>query len=40
MPRRRNETIAAYGDNALTWFFVGVLVIALVAGLLGQVGPS
>lgn len=38
MPRRRNHTIAAYGDNALTWFFVGMLIIALVAGLLGHVG--
>jgi hypothetical protein len=30
----------SYGDSALTWFFVGMLVIAAVAALLGQVPPS
>jgi hypothetical protein len=40
MSRRHNESTAAYGDNALTWFFVGVLVIAVVAGLLGNIGPG
>lgn len=40
MSRKRNQTIAAYGDNALTWFFIGMLIIAAVAGLLGNVGPS
>jgi hypothetical protein len=37
MSRRRSQTIETYGDNALTWFFVGMLVIAAVAGLLGQI---
>jgi hypothetical protein len=40
MSRRRSELAAPYGDNALMWFFVGMLVIAVVAGLLGNVGPS
>jgi hypothetical protein len=40
MSRRRNELIAPYGDNALTWFFVGILIIAVVAGLLGKLGPG
>jgi hypothetical protein len=40
MSRKRSQTIATYGDSALTWFFVGILVIAVVAGLLGHVGPS
>lgn len=40
MSRKRSHTFASYGDNALTWFFVGMLVIAVVAGLLGNVGPS
>ena len=38
--RRPRAAIASYGDNALTWFFVGILVIAIVAGLLGKVGVS
>jgi hypothetical protein len=37
MSRRRSHAIETYGDNALTWFFVGMLVIAAVAGLLGQI---
>ncbi len=37
MSRRRSHVIGMYGDNALTWFFVGMLVIAAVAGLLGQI---
>lgn len=40
MSRKRTQTIGASGDNALTWFFVGILVIAAVAGLLGQVAVS
>ena len=32
--------MATYGDNALTWFFVGILVIAVVAGFLGNVGAG
>lgn len=39
MSRRRSQAIESQGesDNALTWFVVGVLVIAAVAGLLGQI---
>lgn len=37
MLRRKSHAIVSYGDNALTWFFVGMLVIAAVAGLLGQI---
>jgi hypothetical protein len=37
MSRRRSQAIETNGDSALTWFFVGVLVIAAVAGLLGQI---
>ena len=40
LTRRQRDAIAYYGDNALTWFFVGILVIAVVAGLLGNVGAS
>ena len=40
LSRRPKDTIASYGDNALTWFFVGILVIAIVAGFLGKVGVS
>jgi hypothetical protein len=37
MSRRRSQAIETFSDNALTWFFVGMLVIAAVAGLLGQI---
>jgi len=40
MSRKRSHMMESYGNNALTWFFVGMLFIAVVAGLLGQVGPS
>jgi hypothetical protein len=40
MSRKRSHIIETSGDNALTWFFVGILVIAAVAGLLGQVAVS
>ena len=36
MLRRRSQFAASFADNALTWFFVGMLVIAVVAGMLGQ----
>jgi hypothetical protein len=35
--RRRSPVSDDYGAGAFTWFFAGLLVIALVAGLFGQV---
>jgi hypothetical protein len=34
---RRKSPIVTYSENAITWFFAGLLIIAAVAGLLGQV---
>jgi len=39
MSRKRIREIDTSGDGALMWFFIGMLVIAVVAGLLGQVRP-
>lgn len=36
MPRKRTQALESLGDSAITWFFVGLLLIALVAGLFGQ----
>jgi hypothetical protein len=38
--RRRSSVTDGYGENALTWFVAGLLVIGLMAGLLGQVTPG
>jgi len=38
MPRKRTQALASLSDSAITWFFVGLLLIAAIAGLLGQVG--
>jgi hypothetical protein len=37
--QRRHEDAAVAGpsENALTWFFAGLVIIGAVAGLLGQV---
>jgi hypothetical protein len=40
MPRRRTQALESLNDSAITWFFVGLLVIAAIAGLLGQVAIS
>jgi hypothetical protein len=40
MSRKPSQSITATADNAITWFFVGLLLIAVIAGLLGQVGIS
>lgn len=40
MPRRRMQAPESLNDSAITWFFVGLLVIAAIAGLLGQVAIS
>lgn len=37
MSRRRTQALEGLGDSAITWFFVGLLLIAAIAGLLGQV---
>jgi hypothetical protein len=37
MSRKPSQTVEAYADNAMTWFFVGLLLIAAIAALLGQV---
>ena len=39
MSRRRSQQVASFGDYALTWFFVGVLIIAVVASVLGNASP-
>ena len=38
MSRKRMQAPDGLSDNAVTWFFVGLLVIAAIAGVLGQVG--
>jgi hypothetical protein len=38
MSRRRTQTLEGYGDSAITWFFVGLMLIAAIAAVLGQVG--
>jgi len=40
MSRRRSPFIDSSGESAMTWFFAGLVVIALVAGLVGQVGAG
>jgi len=40
MSRRRSPVIDSSGEGAMTWFFAGLVVIALVAGLVGQVGAG
>lgn len=37
MSRKRMLSAESLSDSALTWFFVGLLLIAAIAGLLGQV---
>jgi len=38
MSRKRTRTFEAYGDSAVTWFFIGLLLIAAIAGVFGQMG--
>jgi hypothetical protein len=40
MSRRRSPVINNSGESALTWFFAGLVVIAVVARLVGQVGTG
>ena len=37
MSRKPSHAVEAIADNAMTWFFVGLLLIAAIAALLGQV---
>ncbi|HET6322164.1 MAG TPA: hypothetical protein VFF87_08955 [Hyphomicrobium sp.] len=37
MPRKRTQTWDAVSDSAITWFFIGLLMIAAIAAVLGQV---
>jgi hypothetical protein len=37
MSRKRTHTLESVSDSAITWFFVGLLLIAAIAGVLGQV---
>jgi hypothetical protein len=37
MSRRKGPIATDLSENAITWFFAGLLVIAAVAGLLGQI---
>jgi len=40
MSRKIANALENLNDSAVTWFFVGLLLIAAIAGLLGQLGPS
>ena len=37
MSRRKEPVVTDFPENAITWFFAGLLIIAAVAGLLGQI---
>ena len=37
MSRKRTQTLESYNDSAITWFFVGLMLIAAIAALFGQV---
>lgn len=37
MSRRRTPALESLSHSAVAWFFVGLLLIAAIAGLLGQV---
>ena len=37
MSRRKEPVVTDFSENAITWFFAGLLIIAAVAGLLGQI---
>jgi hypothetical protein len=40
MSRRRSPVISSSAESAMTWFFAGLVLIALVAGLVGQVAAG
>jgi hypothetical protein len=37
MSRKRTYTLESFGDSAITWFFVGLMLIAAIAAVLGHV---
>ncbi|MEO8420378.1 MAG: hypothetical protein ABI457_04220 [Hyphomicrobium sp.] len=37
MSRKRINTLESLSDSAITWFFVGLMLIAAIAAVLGQV---
>jgi len=40
MSRRRSPVVSSSGESAMTWFFAGLVLIALVVGLVGQVAAG
>ena len=38
MSRKRTMSIESVTDSAITWFFVGLVLIAAIAAVLGQAG--
>jgi len=40
MSRRKSPVISSSAESAMTWFFAGLVVIALVVGLVGQIGAG
>jgi len=40
MSGRRSPVISSFGESAMTWLFVSLVLLALVAGLVGQVGAG
>lgn len=37
MPRKPTQDLESLSHGAITWFFVGLLIIAAIAGVLGHV---
>lgn len=37
MSRKRTYSLETLSDSAITWFFVGLMLIAAIAAVLGQV---
>jgi len=40
MSRRKSSVTNGSGESAMTWFFAGLAVIAVVAGFVGQFGTG
>ena len=40
MSRKRTQTLEGLTDSAITWFFVGLMLIAAIAAAFGQVVNS
>jgi hypothetical protein len=37
MSRKRTQSLESLTDNAITWFFVGLMMIAVIAAAFGQI---